>query len=138
MNNNRESLTPILKRGLDLPEARGGVVYGSMGAMESTVCGVIALRMKRRRASFTISGATNLARLLCLKRSGKLDETMASLSDMKLPATAFEAIAAVLSAAKAPKTDGHGFGYPVTGGPPFVNAATTNGRDAVKWLCSYR
>jgi hypothetical protein len=138
LSNNRNGLTPILKRGLSLPDLPGGIVYGNMGAMESTVCGVAALRMKKRRAGFTVCGATNLARLLCLKRSRRLDETMASLSDMRLPVTIEEAIAKVFSAAKAPGKDGSGFRYPVTAGLPFVNAATTNGRNAVKDLCSYR
>jgi hypothetical protein len=138
LNNNRNGLTPILKRGLALPNPKDGIVYGNMGAMESTVCGVVALRMKKRRASFTVCGATNLARLLCLKRSKRLDETMASLSDMRLPVTIEEAIAKVFSAAKAPKKDGQGFRYPGTAGLPFANAATTNGRNAIKGLCSYR
>jgi hypothetical protein len=75
LNNHKESLVPILKRGLSLPPpSREADAYGSGGAMESSVCGVIALRMKKRRASFTKAGATHLARLLCLKRSGSLDE----------------------------------------------------------------
>jgi hypothetical protein len=137
-----DALTPILKRGLDLPEPGEGVdMYGPMGAMESTVGGVIALRMKKRRASFTKSGATNLAGLLCLRRSGKLDETVAGLSEMRLPVTLEEAITAVvsaMSAAKAPKHDGNGYEYPRIGGLPFEGAATTNGRLAVKGLASMR
>lgn len=138
LNNHRDNLTPILKRGLALPQPNDGVLCGNMGAMESTVCGVIALRMKKRRASFSKIGGTNLARLLCLKRSKKLDETMADLSGMKLPVTLEEAVTMALSAAKAPKKDGKGFQYPTTGGLPFTSAAATNGRDAIKGLCSYR
>jgi hypothetical protein len=134
-----DSLTPIHKRGLVLPEpSEGADMYGHMGTMESTVCGVVALRMKKRRASFGKSGATNLARLLCLRRGGKLDETMSKLSEMKLPVTFEEAVTMVLSAAKAPKKDGKGYEYPKTGGLPFEGVATTNGRLAVRGLASMR
>jgi hypothetical protein len=138
LNGHKENLVPIFKRGLDLPEPSDGVVYGGMGTMESTVCGVVALRMKKRRASFTKSGAANLAGLLCLKRSGKLDEAVAGLSDMSLPFAPEEAIARALSAAKTPKNDGKGFSYPKAGGLPFAGVATTNGRNAIKDFCSCR
>jgi hypothetical protein len=139
LSNHGKSLVPILKRGLSLPppseEADG---YGPGGAMESTVCGVVALRMKKRRASFTKDGATHLARLLCLKRGGNLDAFICGLSEMKLPVTFKEATTAILSAAKAPKKDGRGFAYPRTGGLPFAGVFTTNGRIAIKGLCSCR
>jgi hypothetical protein len=139
LNGHADALIPILKRGLDLPEpGEDADMYGPMGAMESTVGGVIALRMKKRRASFSKCGATNLAGLLCLRRSGKLDETVAGLSEMRLPITFEETIALVMSAAKAPKHDGTGYEYPKTGGLPFEGAATTNGRLAVKGLASMR
>jgi hypothetical protein len=135
LNNHRESLVPILKRGLSLPEpSEEADAYGSMGAMESAVCGVVALRMKKRRASFTKDGATHLARLLCLKRSGGLDEALCGLSEMTLPLTFEEAARAILSAGKAPKKDGAGYDFPRKGGVPFAGAATTNGRTAIKGL----
>jgi hypothetical protein len=138
LNGHRESLVPVLKRGLALPAPADGIVYGGMGSTESTVCGVIALRMKKRRASFTKSGATKLARLLCLKRSGKLDEAIVNLSKMSLPFASRETVTAVLSAAKTPREDGKGFSYPRAGGLPFAGARTTNGRNAIKDLCSCR
>jgi hypothetical protein len=139
LNNHRESLVPILKRGLSLPPpSEEADAYGSGGAMESSVCGVIALRMKKRRASFTKAGATHLARLLCLKRSGSLDEFVCGLSEMKLPVTFEEAVTRILSAAKAPKKDGKGYDFPSKGGMPFAGAATTNGRMAIKGLVSMR
>jgi hypothetical protein len=139
LNNHKKSLVPILKRGLSLPPPSFEAdAYGSGGAMESGVCGVIALRMKKRRASFTKAGATHLARLLCLKRSGSLDEFLCGLSEMKLPVIFEEAITTVLSAAKAPKKDGKGHDFPKRGGMPFAGTATTNGRMAIKGLVSLR
>lgn len=139
LNNRRDSLIPILKRGLELPApSEDADAYGPMGAMESTVCGVIALRMKKRRASFTKAGGTHLAEVLCLKRSGRLDETISGLSEMRLPKTLEEVAATILSAAKAPKKDGKGYVYAKTGGIPFEGAATTNGRTALKGLVSLR
>jgi hypothetical protein len=139
LSNHKESLVPILKRGLSLPPpAFDADAYGTGGAMESGVCGVIALRMKKRRASFTKDGATHLARLLCLKRSGSLDEFICGLSGMKLPVASEEVITIVLSAAKAPKKDGKGYDFPRKGGMPFEGAATTNGRMAIKGLVSLR
>jgi hypothetical protein len=138
LDNRKDSLVPIHRRGLALPDPPDGVLYGRMGTMESTVCGVVALRMKKRRASFTKAGATNLARLLCLKRGGKLDETIAGLSGMSLPSTFDEAVTAVISAAKAPKKDGDGYRYARRGGIPFAGAALTNGRVAVRGMTAYR
>ena len=124
---------------LDLPApSEESDAYGPMGAMESTVCGVVALRMKKRRASFTKDGATCLARFLCLKRSGELDKTLCGLSEMRIPRALEETISTVLSAAKVPKQDGNGYGFPRNGGLSFKGAATTNGRMAIKSLVSLR
>jgi hypothetical protein len=136
--NNKESLIPIKERNLELPDLPDGIYYGNMGVIESTVCNVVALRMKKRKASFTKNGAVNLARLICFKRSGNLDETIYNLSEMQLPMILEEVITTILSAAKAPKKDGKGFFYPVNGGVPFVGAYTTNGRKAVKGITDYR
>jgi hypothetical protein len=138
LRNNRNYLTPIKDRGLTLPDLPEGMEYGNMGAMETTVCNVVALRMKRRKASFTKSGATNLARLICCKRSGTLDDTIAGLGEAGLPMIIEEVITTVLSAAKAPKKDGKGYFYPVGGGFPFADTFTTNGRKAVKGLVKYK
>jgi hypothetical protein len=139
LSNHRECLTPILKRGLSLPApSEEADLFGSMGAMESTGCGGLALRMKKRRASFTKDGATHLAGFIFLKRSGKADETIFGLSEMKLPRTAEEIAGIILSAAKAPKKDGKGKEFLKKGGLPFAGAATTNGRRAVKNLASLR
>ena len=131
-------MTPIRERGLELPDPPDGVVYGNMGVMESTVCNVAALRMKRRKASFTKSGALNLARLICFKRGGVLDEAIYGLSEARLPMIIEEVITTVLSAAKAPKKDGKGYFFPTNGGIPFRDTFMTNGRRAVKGVTGYK
>jgi len=137
LSENAANLIPIRDRGLDLPPPDGDIVYGNMGTVEGTVCSVIALRMKKRRASFTKEGATNLARLLCAKRSGTLGETIFSLNGISLHMPFEQMVTDVLSAAQTPKSDGKGFHYPVNGGMPFFGAYTTNGRRAVQYAAGY-
>ena len=134
---NAEYLIPIKERGLGLPQPEEDVIYGNMGTIEGTVCSVIALRMKMRRASFTKAGASNLGRLLCSKRSGTLNETVFSLSNMSLPMPFEQMVTDVLSAAQAPKFDGKGFHYPKNGGMPFFGTYVTNGRRAVQYAAGY-
>ena len=134
---NAEYMIPIKDRELSLPNPEEGIIYGSMGTAEGTVCSVIALRMKKRRASFTKEGANNLSRFLCSKRSGALDETLSSLSSMSLPMPFEQVVTDVLSAAQAPKFSGKGFYYPVNGGMPFADAYTTSGRKAVQVAAGY-
>jgi hypothetical protein len=136
-DNNKDYLVPVRERGLKLPEPPDGLVYGNMGAMEGTVCNVAALRMKKRKASFTKNGACNLARLICLKRGGSLDDTIYGLFEARLPVIFEEVITTVLSAAKAPEKDGKGYFYPTNGGIPFTDAYMTNGRRAVKGIADY-
>jgi hypothetical protein len=136
--NNKDYLIPIKKRQLELPDLPDDIEYGNMGTMEGTVCNVAALRMKRRKASFSKAGALNLARLMCLKRSNGLSETIYGLSEAKLPMIIEEVITTVLSAAKSPHKDGKGYFYPINGGIPFKGMYTTNGRNAVKGITDYR
>jgi hypothetical protein len=134
---NAAYMIPVKDRSIDLPNPEDDIVYGNMGTMEGTVCSVIALRMKKRRASFTKAGAANLARLLCSKRSGKLSDELFSLSEMALPMPFEQMVTDVLSATQAPKIDGKGFHYPINGGMPFSGTYTTSGRRAVQIAAGY-
>jgi hypothetical protein len=136
--NNAAYMIPIRERGLTLPEPDGEMIYGNMGTMEGTVCNITALRMKKRKASFTKDGAVHLGRMICLKRERRLDATICSLSSMILPETMEGLITTVLSAAQAPKADGKGYAYPANGGKPFINEFVTNGRKAVQGMTSLR
>jgi len=74
LSNNREGLIPYHRRGLDLPEPPPGKVYRRCGAMESNIFSIIGNRMKGKRRNWSISGGGNMARLLCLKATGRLNE----------------------------------------------------------------
>ncbi len=52
----------------------GGEALRGMGAMEGNVDKLIACRMKRRGMSWTLQGADRMARLLELRRDGRLEE----------------------------------------------------------------
>ena len=105
----KDGLVPCHQRGLNLPEPPEGKVYRHMGAMESNIFTIIGNRMKGRRACWSIKGGNNLARLLCLKATGKLVETLRSLSAFVLPEHYAEEIEIGLSAAKIPLQEGKGY-----------------------------
>ena len=78
--NNSEGLVAYNQRGLEIPKPPDHKEYRRLGAMESNVFTIIGNRMKGRRACWSINGGNNLARLLCLKYTGKLHKTISSLS----------------------------------------------------------
>jgi GNAT superfamily N-acetyltransferase len=107
--NNKKGLIPCHRRGLKLPEPPEGKVYRHMGAMESNIFTIIGNRMKGGRECWSINGGNNLARLLCLKTTGKLAETLSGLSPLVLPERYAEEIEVGLSAAKVPQREGKGY-----------------------------
>ena len=106
--NNKDALVPCHRRGLTLPPPPEGKIYRRMGAMESNVFTIIGNRMKGRRACWSIKGGNNLARLLCLKFTSKLTETLQSLTACVLPERYEEELPIILSA-KVPKREGKGY-----------------------------
>jgi hypothetical protein len=107
--NNKDGLVPCHRRGLDLPAPPEGTEYRRMGAMESNVFSLVGNRMKGRRACWSVNGGNNLARLLCLKATHKLHDTLQSLSPVVLPIKYVEEITVAMSASKTPKFDGKGY-----------------------------
>lgn len=107
--NNKDGLVPCHRRGLNPPEPPEGKVYRRMGAMESNVFTIIGNRMKGRRACWSIDGGNNLARLLCLKATHKLYDTLHNLTAVCLPERYTEEIEVVFSASKVAKTEGKGY-----------------------------
>ena len=111
-NNNRDKLINYNRRGLKLPELGEGLSYARLGAMESNVFSLIGNRMKGRRKSWSIEGANNMAEILCLKHTGRLDE---ALKKIDMPVSCFEEEyepAEILRAAQVPETIGKGYnGY---------------------------
>jgi len=107
--NNKDGLIPCHRRGLNLPEPPVGIEYRRMGAMESNVFTLIGNRMKGRRACWSVKGGNNLARLLCLKATKKLSETLQSLTSVALPFQYTEEIITILTPSKVAKSVGKGY-----------------------------
>ena len=76
LSQNIEHLARYTQRGLNLPE---GIEYRGMGTLEGSNHNVICDRMKNRGMSWSIEGAENMAKLLCLKHSNMLKEVFASV-----------------------------------------------------------
>jgi dsDNA-binding SOS-regulon protein len=107
--NNKEGLVPYYRRGLKIPEPPEGKEYRRMGAMESNVFTLIGNRMKGRRACWSINGGNNLARLLCLKMTGKLSDTLKTLTSAYLPEKYSQEVTTNFSAATIAKSTGIGY-----------------------------
>ncbi len=107
--NNKDGLIPCHRRGLNLPPPSEGKAYRRLGAMESNIFTIIGNRMKGGRACWSIDGGNNLARLLCLKATDKLTETLQSLTSVTLPERYAEEIEIKMSAAKVPMREGKGY-----------------------------
>ncbi|NDL67784.1 UPF0236 family transposase-like protein [Anaerotalea alkaliphila] len=106
LKNNEDGLLPYHKRGLKLPAAPEGLEYRNLGTQESNNCSAITLRMKHRKASWSIKGATHLAKILVRKENRTLYEALERHTDGVLPEGMSKEILEPLSAAKAPKHDG--------------------------------
>jgi hypothetical protein len=127
---------------LELPEPPEGIYYRNLGTMEHQICDILSLRMKGRKMSWSVAGANNMAKILALKASGKLYDTIQSLMSPVIPEKFLEKYMKVISAAKnkvdevkkkVPKV------YPVHQGQiPYTGCAMTEGRKAIRNLISYR
>lgn len=134
LSNNRDSLVPYQNRGIELPELNEGLVYKGMGNAEHNVYLTVAKRMKHRSAAWSEEGSLNLCKIVCLKVSHKLTETLETISKTVLPERFTERVTDILSASKAPKTDGKGYLGKVCA-MPYKSAALTNSRKSfMNWL----
>ena len=91
---------------------------------------LIAAREENITEQVGVSGANNLGKLLALKTSKTLTETIKKISQIILPESMTTDIIEILSSAKAPKKDGYGNEYKNCS-RPFVNASMTSGRKAI-------
>lgn len=136
---NRDGLIPYQERGLDIPEPPMGLEYRNLGTMEHHICDIIAQRMKHRKASWSVEGASNLGKLLAAKASRRLNEVVEKFSKIILPEEKTSEIIEILSAAKAPKKDGKGKNGNIHKGQiPFTNYPVTNGRKAIRSMFNMR
>ena len=107
--NNKDGLVGYHRRGLKLPEPPEGKVYRRLGAMESNVFSIIGNRMKGGRACWSIDGGNNLARLLTLKHTKKLHETLNGLTNWVLPAKYAEEVTVKMTPRQIPMQAGKGY-----------------------------
>lgn len=109
LTNNKDALVGYHRRGLKLPEPPEGKAYRRLGAMESNVFTIIGNRMKGGRACWSIDGGNNLARLLTLKHTKKLHETLDSITNWVLPAKYAEEVTVRITPRQIPKQAGKGY-----------------------------
>lgn len=92
------------------------LVYRNMGTMENHIWSTIAKRMKHNHTCWSIKGGNNLAKILAKKCRGRLSEVTEKLRYRGFePAKVEKVRERVMSAATAPKKDGKGYRYPMTG-----------------------
>jgi|WetSurMetagenome_2_1015567.scaffolds.fasta_scaffold84644_2 hypothetical protein len=107
--NNKDGLVGYHRRGLNLPEPPEGKEYRRLGAMESNIFTIIGNRMKGGRACWSIDGGNNLARLLTLKHTKKLHETLDGLTNWVLPAKYAEEVTVKMTPRQIPMQAGKGY-----------------------------
>lgn len=115
-SSNKMGLVAIKDRDLYLPNGDNTKEYRHLGCMESNIFSIIGNRMKGRRACWSIEGGNNLARLLCLKMTGKLSEKIGAISTVCLPKKYAEEQTVILSAAQIPFRVGKGYNGFTQGG----------------------
>lgn len=135
---NQEGLMPYQARGLNLPALEEGLEYRTMGTMEHNICDVISQRMKHRKASWSIAGGGNMAKILAFKASRRLKEILKRLASAYVSPKLVEVIQGPLSAAQIPKKVGKGYSYATRGVIPYERAAKTNGRSVILRLLAER
>ena len=113
---NRTGLIALGDRFMDLPGEDDTKKYRHLGCMESNIFSIIGNRMKGRRACWSIDGGNHLARLLCLKMTGRLSERIESLSKVCLPERYVEESIVIFSAAQVPLRVGKGYNGFTQGG----------------------
>lgn len=139
LSNNREGLLPYQERGIEIPEAKPGIIYKNMGVQENQNCTTITLRMKHRRMRWSVNGANNMAKALYRKENRELTDTIERYTDGQIFTMRMHEIVETLSAAKAPKKDGKGNAYvdAITHHMPLLDAMRTASRAAfAKAFCS--
>ena len=132
--NNRDSLVPYQNRGIKLPELNEGLVYKGMGNAEHNVYLTVAKRMKHRSAAWSEEGSLNLCKILCLKVSHKLSETLETLSNFVLQDTFKERVTDILSASKVSKKIGKGYLGKICPIPYSTAPMTESRKSFIDWI----
>ena|GEM_PF-448235 len=133
--NNKDTLLTWKERGIELPDSPPGVVYRNLGVQESTNCDLITQRMKHRKGSWSTSGGSNMAKILCFRNTIGLDTVLGMLPEPTGGANQED----VLSSAKVPTFDGKGYDAAwLHADMPFEQAFKTHGREAIRGMLRKR
>lgn len=134
LENNKQGLLPYDRQGVEIPEPEEGLVYKHMGVQENQNCTVITMRMKHRRMRWSVAGANNLAKVLYRRENKDLVRTIEQYTDGLVFTMQMQQVIEVLSASKAPKSDGKGNSYVdlVSRHMPLLEAMQTASRKAFK------
>ena len=133
---NKIGLRPYnLREEIKMPEAPEGLEYRNLGTMEHNICDVLAQRMKGRKMSWSIKGASNLAKILAEKASKRIYNIIDEVCSGVIPEDKLETITEMipLTAADVNKKAKKSKYYPVQQARiPFTGCAMTNGRKAIQ------
>jgi hypothetical protein len=133
--NSKESLFTWQERGIELPQAPPGVVYRNLGVQESSNCNLITQRMKHRKGSWSKSGGSNMAKILCFRNTIGLSTAMGILPEP----TGTGILADTLSSSKTPVYDGKGYDAAwLHATMPIDQTFKTHGREAIRGLLRKR
>lgn len=78
LQNNIDGLIPYQKRNIDIPDPPDGIDFRNLGTQENHNYTMITRRMKHIRGSWSIAGATNMAKVLTEIENGTLKQTIQS------------------------------------------------------------
>lgn len=106
---NKNALRPYQEQYGKPIQVNEGLVARNMGCMESNVFTLLANRMSGRRKSWSKSGASNMARILCLRETEGLEDAMRTILSPVLNESMQKEVDVFLPAAKIPETVGKGY-----------------------------
>lgn len=96
LEQNLDGMVPYQKR-ITLPKAPEGLLYRDLGTMESNIFHVLACRMKGKKMSWSKKGANHLGKILAIRESGNLYDSLSRLLSNILPEKALETFEEVIS-----------------------------------------
>jgi len=134
--NNRDAMPGYYDRGIEIPATRDPEIHHArLGSMESNVFTLIGNRMKGKRRCWSISGANNMASLLCAYHTTGLEHLFAAMPSAPVPVYEETLTDEELAFINAPVrmtgyTDGKGYEHP-------WNASTTNASPLLKRISDF-
>lgn len=106
LKENEEYLLSYRNRGISIPPAPKGIRYKNLGVQENQNCSNITLRMKHKKASWSISGGGHMGKILARFANGTIWTDVARYRDAIIAAEGAEIVWNILSASSVPKYEG--------------------------------